>query len=215
MNTRHNIGRDCVDYLVQQRYNSNYLKQIKTHHVKHTNAVISKENSEKKIIFATAQSFMNNSGIYLVRFLQSYQIPIQNVVLISDSIDLELGRVRIKNSGSAGGHNGEKSFLAELNRLKLINCHSSKELPFIRIRVGIGRGDESNLPFFAFAPVTQHVLGKFTREELEIISPAKESLAEMIEDVINKPLATVMTKYNTTNHKSIAPLSTNILTCST
>ena len=128
------------------------------------------ENVE--VILAKPQAFMNRSGPPVQKLAAYFNISIQDILVIHDDIDLNLGRIKIKQKGGGGGHNGIKS---------LINALSSGDFP--RLRIGTGRPDE-------YTEVIGHVLGKFTNKESEImertIFRAKEAVVTILCDGIKE-----------------------------
>ncbi|MBL0731853.1 MAG: aminoacyl-tRNA hydrolase [Desulfosarcina sp.] len=127
---------------------------------------------EVEVILAKPQAFMNRSGPPVQKLAAYFNISIQDILVIHDDIDLNLGRIKIKQKGGGGGHNGIKS---------LINALNSGDFP--RIRIGTGRPDE-------YMEVIGHVLGKFTNKESEIIERtifrAKEAVVTILSDGIKE-----------------------------
>ena len=125
-----------------------------------------------EVILAKPQAFMNRSGPPVQKLAAYFNISIQDILVIHDDIDLNLGRIKIKQKGGGGGHNGIKS---------LINALSSGDFP--RLRIGTGRPDE-------YMEVIGHVLGKFTNKESEIIERtifrAKEAVVTILCDGIKE-----------------------------
>ena len=127
---------------------------------------------EVEVILAKPQAFMNRSGPPVQKLAAYFNISIQNILVIHDDIDLNLGRIKIKKKGGGGGHNGIKS---------LINALNSGDFP--RLRIGTGRPDEHT-------EVIGHVLGRFTNRESEIMERtlfrAKEAVAIILCDGIKE-----------------------------
>ena len=163
-NTRHNIGFMVVDkYLGNIRYKEKF------------NGLYYELDNEEKIIFLKPQTFMNNSGVCVKKFTDYYKIPSENILIIHDDLDLELGKIKYKINSSSGGHNGIKS---------IINMIGTKN--FIRLKVGISHIEKKH--------VIDYVLGKFSKNEIDIIN--FENIIYSINDYINNDYDYVMNKYN-------------------
>ena len=122
----------------------------------------------RKIVLAKPQTFMNVSGTAVRKIMRKYRVPIENVLVVYDDLDTKVGQIRIKKSGSHGGHNGIRDIL-DIPRVK--NA-------FPRVRVGIGRpGNES-------VQVYEHVLSKFREEERGEIDKAVEKAAAAVVDIL-------------------------------
>ncbi len=123
-NTNHNVGFMVLDLLAEKLG----LKFNKTG----CEADYAEKNIEgEHCIFAKPRTYMNESGRAVKSLVKKYKISLNDVLIISDDIDLEPGRIRVKPDGSAGTHNGLKSIIAELN-----------STDFARVRVGIGKQAE-------------------------------------------------------------------------
>ncbi|MCE8159043.1 MAG: aminoacyl-tRNA hydrolase [Candidatus Moeniiplasma glomeromycotorum] len=143
-NTRHNLGFWVIDSLAQKLAVS--LKQKKFNGLYY-------QNSE--YILLQPQTYMNNSGECVLAFMNYFQIPLANLLVVYDEVALPLGSFRYRSQGSAGGHNGVKNLIEKLG---------SKN--FKRLRVGIGYEPSFTLQ--------EWVLGKFRgseKEAIEVISP--------------------------------------------
>lgn len=138
LRTRHNAGFMAVDALAGK------------------DAVWKKEKNSLttklgNVILAKPQTFMNLSGIAVQALMTFYKIPLENLVVIHDDIDLKIGDVREKVGGGSAGHNGIKSIDAAVGR------------DYHRIRIGVGRGDQQ-------IDTADWVLGRFSSEDQEIIN---------------------------------------------
>ncbi|MCC9745113.1 aminoacyl-tRNA hydrolase, partial [Streptococcus agalactiae] len=123
--------------------------------------------------------FMNNSGIAVKALLTYYNISIKDMIIIYDDLDMEVGKIRFRQKGSAGGHNGIKSIIAHLGTQE-----------FDRIKVGIGRPNGR-------MTVINHVLGKFDKNDEIMIS----NTLDKVDNAVNYYLQTndfqkTMQKYN-------------------
>jgi PTH1 family peptidyl-tRNA hydrolase len=129
-------------------------------------------------IFAKPLTFMNLSGGAVVPLLQFYKIDPVDLLVIVDEVQLETGRLRIRPSGSAGGHNGLKSIIGSLG---------SDAFP--RLRIGVGRGD-------ARRDLADHVLAKFDAEERTTIADAIERAADAADIFVSEGPAEAMNRFN-------------------
>ncbi|MDR1338396.1 MAG: aminoacyl-tRNA hydrolase [Rickettsiales bacterium] len=145
--TRHNAGFMAV----------NYLAGAAAGWKKEKNALVSAAGVDgRKVIFAKPQTYMNNSGIPVQALMAFYKIPLDNLVVIHDDMDLKTGDVREKQGGTSAGHNGIKSIDNMVGR------------DYFRVRIGIGHPRDSGSPM---API-DWVLGKFSPAETEKITAA-------------------------------------------
>lgn len=103
----------------------------------------------EKLILAKPQTYMNDSGRSIRALMDYYDIPVENLVVIYDDVDIEVGKMRIRKKGSSGHHNGMKSIIEHIGTEN-----------FIRIRMGIGRPAHD---------MVDHVLGRMSDEELKKI----------------------------------------------
>ncbi|HGC7222559.1 TPA: aminoacyl-tRNA hydrolase [Streptococcus agalactiae] len=171
--TKHNIGFMAVDRIVKN-LDVNFTED------KNFKAEIGSDfiNGEK-IYFIKPTTFMNNSGIAVKALLTYYNISIKDMIIIYDDLDMEVGKIRFRQKGSAGGHNGIKSIIAHLGTQE-----------FDRIKVGIGRPNGR-------MTVINHVLGKFDKNDEIMIS----NTLDKVDNAINYYLQTndfqkTMQKYN-------------------
>jgi len=130
------------------------------------------------ILLAKPLTFMNLGGPAVLGLLQFYKIELPDLFVIVDDVNLELGRLRARAAGSAGGHNGLKSIVGALGRQE-----------FARVRVGVGGGEPRR-------DLADHVLGRFAPEERPIIAEAVTRTADAAELFINEGIAPVMNRFN-------------------
>lgn len=171
--TKHNIGFMAVDRIVKN-LDVNFTED------KNFKAEIGSDfiNGEK-IYFIKPTTFMNNSGIAVKALLTYYNISIKDMIIIYDDLDMEVGKIRFRQKGSAGGHNGIKSIIAHLGTQE-----------FDRIKVGIGCPNGR-------MTVINHVLGKFDKNDEIMIS----NTLDKVDNAVNYYLQTndfqkTMQKYN-------------------
>lgn len=164
--TRHNVGFMALDnYLgnVDFKKKENYL-------------IFEKTINNEKIIFIKPTTFMNNSGQAVRKVMDFYKINVEDVLIIHDDMDFELGSLKIKKSGSSAGHNGIKSIISHLNSEN-----------FKRVRVGISKNNED---------VINYVLGKFSTNDMNILKSVFDTINKIIEDFAEYDFEKVMSKYN-------------------
>lgn len=133
----------------------------------------------KSVIIIKPQTYMNLSGEALIHFVHYFKIYPTNIIVIYDDIDLPLGRIRIREKGSAGSHNGMKNIIYQLDTDE-----------FTRIRVGIG----AKPPEFELA---DFVLSRFTLDEQELFLKGVTMATDAIETILRTDVTTAMNKFNT------------------
>lgn len=169
--TRHNIGFIVIDKIAEKL--NIELQQAKFKGLFGAGLV-----EGEKVLLLKPLTYMNLSGESIRAIMDFYQIDIEDLVVIYDDLDLPAGRIRLRQRGSAGGHNGIKSTISHLGTQE-----------FNRIRVGINR------PTNGMA-ITDYVLGRFSEEERGLIEEAAERSAAACIEWINKPFIQVMNTYN-------------------
>ena len=168
--TRHNIGFDVIDELASQMG-----VQVNTRRHKALCGIGMIGN--EKVILVKPQTYMNNSGESVREVMDFYKLdPQQEIIIIADDISLDVGKIRIRAKGSAGGHNGLKSIIA----------HTGTQ-NFKRIKVGVGENH---------GDLVNHVLGKFGSKEREIVDEAVRNATSAAEVMILENIETAMNKYN-------------------
>ena len=171
-NTRHNIGFDVIDRLADQE-NIGVLE--KKHKAMIGKGVIRGE----KCILAKPQTFMNLSGESVRALLDYYKVDeTSGLIVISDDVSLEVGQIRIRKKGSAGGHNGLKNIIANLG-------HDT----FMRVKMGVGEKPRG-------WDLADYVLGHFPPREREIMDEAAERAADAIRMMIAEDADAAMNEYN-------------------
>lgn len=164
--TRHNIGFIVLDHF----FDGEKFKEKK-------NALILEKNiNNEKVIFLKPLTYMNNSGEAVRYFANFYKIKNEDILVIHDDVDFEIGTYKIKKSGSSAGHNGIKSIIEHLNTTE-----------FNRLRIGISSPDKNMIDF---------VLGKFSKEEREKLNVILNTTNNIIEDFISLDIEKLMSKYN-------------------
>jgi PTH1 family peptidyl-tRNA hydrolase len=176
-NTRHNIGFDTIDLLAER--NNIKINKIKFKSV-YGEGIIGSE----KVLLVKPQTYMNNSGITVRDIYNFYKVPIDNIIVIVDDIDIDFAAVRIKRRGSAGSHNGLKSIIYLLQRDD-----------FPRVKIGIGKKHENQ-------DLANFVLSRFPKEEREIIEISILTGAESVEAIIKHGIEQAMNEFNTKGNRA-------------
>ncbi len=162
--TRHNIGFMAAD-VIHSRHNFTPFKQ------KFDGLIAEGTIGKEKTLLLKPQTYMNLSGNSVQKTAKFYKISPQNIIVIHDDKDLALAKLKAKNGGSAGGHNG----------LKNIDSQIGNE--YNRIRIGVGSPKEYNTDTINF------VLSKFSKNELQILEPQLDFIASTINELIEKGIA--------------------------
>ncbi|OGO14786.1 MAG: aminoacyl-tRNA hydrolase [Chloroflexi bacterium RBG_16_48_8] len=169
---RHNIGFMVLDRILT-RLDLTFSRSQQ-------NALVADgKMDEHKVIFAKPQTFMNNVGKAVAPLLRYYRIPLKNLLVIFDDLDLPLGTIRIRPQGGSGGHRGMQSILRYLG---LEN--------FPRMRLGIGRPPGQMDP-------AAYVLQSFSKNEMDIVHIILEKAMDSIEVYIRDGIEAAMTRFNT------------------
>ena len=171
--TRHNIGFAAVDQLA--RIWQMPLKENKRFQGLFAEGVTP---GGQKVRLLKPLTYMNRSGQSVRAVTDWYKVPSQSVLVVYDDMDLPVGRLRMRLTGSAGGHNGMKSIIAHLG---------GKDFP--RLRIGIGKSDGSK-------GTVGHVLGKFTPEESQAIEEILYVSLKAIELSLKSGIEKSMNRYN-------------------
>jgi len=172
--TRHNIGFMAIAHLAkawsahlhpEPKFQGNYAKVRQLH-------------------LLQPATYMNNSGVAVRQVLNWYKLQPQQVLVIYDDLDLPLGKVRLRPSGSAGGHNGMKSIIAHLGTEN-----------FPRLRLGIGRNPAD--------AVTNYVLGGFTPQEQQLLPQIMDITLELLHCALTAGIEKAMSLYN---NRTVQPI---------
>ncbi len=168
--TRHNIGFQIVNRLAE-------LHDFSSTH--RCDSIIGEGQIQKnKVILAQPLTYMNKSGRAVKCLVRKYNLNLEDLLIIYDDLNLETGRIRLRPSGSSGGHNGIKS---------IINRLSSSEFP--RLKIGIGRPEPGY-------DVADYVLQRFKPDEKEIIDKAIKDAVKATETFITSGPEETMNKFN-------------------
>jgi len=170
-NTRHNAGFTAIDALAEKN---------RLHFVKKRFQGITAEGviAGEKVLLLKPYTYMNLSGEAISEAVKFYKTELSHVIVMYDDIDLDIGKLRIRESGSAGTHNGMRSIVAML-----------KSQSFPRIRIGIGK----NPPYMQLA---DYVLMKLKGEQKKAFEENAVRAAEAAEELIKNGAQSAMAKFN-------------------
>ncbi len=132
-----------------------------------------------RVLLMQPQTFMNRSGIAVQQAARFYKLPPERVLVLFDDIDLDVGRIRIRRDGSAGGHNGIKSIIA---------CLGSQDFP--RVRIGVGAKPHPDYD------LADWVLSRFSAQELKRLEPAIEHAAEAVPVILQDGIEKAASRFN-------------------
>jgi len=168
---RHNIGFMVVEQLARKaelpwRRSTRFSAEIALG-----------ELSKRPVVLAKPQTYMNLSGQCVVPLAHFYRVPCSRIIAVHDEVDLELGRLKVKQGGGDGGHNGLRSITELLG-----------DPDYLRVRVGVGRP--------AVGDVTGHVLSDFRQEEAEQVADTIERAARAARTLITRGLKEAMNRFN-------------------
>ena len=169
--TRHNVGFSVI-YNISDAYN------IPVETKKHK-ALIGKGIIEgEKVILAMPQTYMNLSGESVRELMDYYKCDLSDLIVIYDDISLDVGKLRIRAKGSAGGHNGIKNIIAQLGTQE-----------FTRIRIGVGEKP-------AKMDLADYVLGHFSAEDQTVMNEAFKEASDAVEMMLREGADRAMNHYN-------------------
>ncbi len=175
---RHNVGFRCINYLAK-------LHSIKSKRIQCHSQVRIGNIADTEVLLAKPMAYVNLSGEAVQLLMRKYKIPIDNLIVVYDDLDLPLGKIRLRSGGSAGGHRGVNSIIGTLG---------TKD--FCRIKIGIGRPEQERNTRSTTDKVISHVLSDFSPEEEAIIKPSVARAAEAIECILSQGLIAAMNKFN-------------------
>lgn len=171
-NTRHNIGFITADYIADE-------KRVKLNKVKFKSSYNILTIGGEKCLLMKPNTYMNLSGDAVKEAATFYKVPADHVIVIFDDCSLPCGKLRIRQNGSAGGHNGIKSIIAQLGTDA-----------FPRIKIGVG---EKPHPDYDMA---DWVLSTFSEQDKKLLKPAVENAAKALEVFISDGPDRAMNKFN-------------------
>ena len=171
-NTRHNIGFMTADEIERR-------SGVKINKLRYRALTGEVKIAGQRVLVLKPQTYMNLSGEAVKLAGAFYKIPPENVIVISDDVSLPLGKLRIRASGSAGGHNGLKNIIAHLGTDA-----------FPRIKVGVGAPEHPE------HEMVDWVIGNFTPQEKKVVAEAVGRAADAVECLIEKGVSEAQNKFN-------------------
>ncbi len=171
-NTRHNAGFIAIDALAE-KYGAR-IDRVKFH------SLVAEVNiGGKRALLMKPTTYMNNSGVAIGEAASFYKIPPENVIVLHDEISFDVGVMRIRRKGSAGGHNGLKSIIAHL---------ASDAFP--RVKIGVGKKPSPDYDLVDF------VLGKFSKEDLDKLKAENADIISAVELMLEGKTEEAMNKFS-------------------
>ena len=170
-NTRHNVGFRCVELLAERfdgRFNQRRARSL----------LASIEIGGRRLVLAKPLTYMNLSGEAVRQLLRECGVKPEELLVIYDDVDLALGKLRLRRSGSAGTHNGMRNIVA---------CLGTQEFP--RLRIGVGEPPPR-------VDVADYVLSPFDRDERELAAAAIARAADAVVSLVERGWTTTMTEFN-------------------
>ncbi len=171
-NTRHNAGFIMLDYIADKC-------GVRVNRVKFKSTVGEARLGSHRVLLMKPSTYMNNSGQAVVEAMNFYKIPAENVVVLLDDINLDVGKMRIRQKGSDGGQNGMKN---------IIYLSGSDRFP--RVKIGIGSKPNPNYDLAAW------VLSKFTKDEFKLLETIAENTYDAVSLIVDGKIQQAMNNYN-------------------
>ena len=175
-NTRHNAGFRFIDTFAK-------IKKIEINKEKFQGLYAIINYKEERVILLKPQKYMNLSGEVIKSFMDFYKIEPNNLLVICDDLDTEIGHLKLKYKGSSGGHNGLKNIEQ--------NIHTNE---YKRVKIGISNNKDKDK--------IDYVIGKVSKEELDKMNSVNKYAEELIEDYLTMNFDNVMNKYNSKDYKN-------------
>ena len=171
-NTRHNSGFIMLDYIADEL-------SVRVNRVKFKSAVGEAVINGHRVLLMKPSTYMNNSGQAVVEAMNFYKIPAENVIILLDDINLDVGKMRIRAKGSDGGQNGMKNII-----------YLSGKDTFPRVKIGIGKKPNPDYDLAAW------VLSKFTKDELKALEKVAENTYDAVQLIMDGKISEAMNRYN-------------------
>lgn len=178
--TKHNVGFSAIDMYAKKHEVSIDKKKF--------DGLYCKCNIKgEDVILLKPQTFMNLSGDCISQFVNYFKVPHENLIVIFDDIEFEMGSIKIRAKGSGGTHNGMRDIVSKI-----------KDTNFPRVRVGIGNDERMEL--------FEYVLSPFTQSQIkEVMNPAYEKVCEALDMYLSLGIDQAMNKYNTKKQNKAKP----------
>lgn len=171
-NTRHNSGFIMLDYIADKL-------SVRVNRVKFKSTVGEARINGHRVLLMKPSTYMNNSGQAVVEAMNFYKIPAENVIILLDDINLDVGKMRIRSKGSDGGQNGMKN---------IIYLSGSDKFP--RIKIGIGKKPNPEYDLAAW------VLSKFTKDDFKKLETVAENSYDSVQLIMDGKIDEAMNRYN-------------------
>ncbi|CUH95472.1 hypothetical protein P22_1543 [Propionispora sp. 2/2-37] len=168
--TRHNVGFMVIDELAKRWGIASWRTR--------NEASVAEKRQAEQILLVKPLTYMNLSGVAVGELARWYKIAVTDIIVVFDDMDLATGRLRLRTTGSSGGHRGVESLLVHL-----------PSADFFRVRVGIGRPP-------AGWQVVDHVLSRFTAEEEPLATDGIKRAAAAVECLLEQGINKAMNRYN-------------------
>jgi PTH1 family peptidyl-tRNA hydrolase len=175
---RHNVGFRCLNYFAR-------LHSIRFDHRQCRARVGIGKLGGEQLLLAKPGTFMNLSGNPIACLVRKHDIPVSDILVIYDDLDLPLGKIRLRQSGGSGGHKGMNSTISALG---------SEDFP--RIRVGIGRPPQAEEQSISEDAIVNYVLSDFSPQEEATIKPVIATVSEAINCFLTQGIVAAMSKFN-------------------
>ena len=169
-NTRHNIGFMAIDNYVKEHNLGDFKEKFNGLYLKY-------QLGDEQVILVKPLSFMNLSGDVVRKYVDYFKIDVSDILIIHDDLDMPVGKIKLKQNGSSGGHNGIKDISLKLGTEE-----------FKRLKVGIANNKNMD--------TKDYVLGRFSKEEKELIDNAIRETKQIIDDYFKYPFNDLMSRYN-------------------
>lgn len=176
-NDRHNVGALCLNRLAKRR-----AIALKAGRLASTGKG---RIADAEVMLVRPRTWMNSSGRAIAPLLKRERLPVENLIVIHDELDLPEGRLRLRPKGGDGGHNGLKSIIENVG-----------SADFGRVRIGIGRPLSQGVPSWDPDVVMRHVLAPPTKAGREVLEAALERACDAIEAIITRGWERAMDVYN-------------------
>ncbi len=175
--TRHNVGFRAAKKLQKRFFDGRAKKKFQSKAIR---GVIGGED----VLLLRPQTYMNNSGLAVKEAATFFKVPASHILVIYDDIALPVGTLRLRKSGSAGGHNGIKSIISHLG---------TQDFPRIRIGVGSNKGE---------GDLVDYVLGTFSKADKQVIEEATDRAADAVLCIMENGMDKAMNLYNQKTQES-------------
>ncbi|MBU6339799.1 MAG: aminoacyl-tRNA hydrolase [Rickettsiales bacterium] len=168
--TRHNFGFLLLDQIILDYHLKNISKKFHSE-------IFSGEIDSKKVISIKPQTFMNRSGIAVLEVANFYKIPLKNIIVLHDDVDLAFAKLKVKTGGGSGGHNGLKSIDEMVGK------------NYMRLRLGLGRPENSAIE------TADYVLQNFTKEEFKMLEKLNAKISSLLPHLMNDEADKFLNKF--------------------